>query len=153
VRRAGRRAANDFASAFLMPAPSVLGHMPHGAHVDQVIKGKRIWKVSAMALTYRLHDLRLLTNWQYRSACTELSNRGYRTDEPHGLKKRETSQVLTKVFQRLRATGVRPGGVAAELGISVDELNTMLFGLTITAVAGGGETTTSERERTLSLVT
>lgn len=147
------RQANDFASAFLMPAPSVLGHIPHGAHVDQIIKGKRIWKVSAMALTYRLHDLHLLTDWQYRSVCTELSNRGYRTDEPQGLKKREASQILTKVFQGLRATGVRPSAVAAELGITVDELNTMLFGLTITAVAGGGATTDSKEERALSLVT
>ncbi|MFC4034455.1 helix-turn-helix domain-containing protein [Streptomyces polygonati] len=147
------RQANDFASAFLMPTSSVLGHMPHGAHVDQIIKGKRIWKVSAMALTYRLHDLHLLTDWQYRSACTELSSRGYRTDEPQGLKKRETSQILTKVFQGLRATGVRPSTVAAELGITMDELNTMLFGLTITAVDGGGETTASDGKRALALVT
>ncbi|MFD3796180.1 ImmA/IrrE family metallo-endopeptidase [Streptomyces californicus] len=56
------RQANDFASAFLMPASSVLGRMPAGAHVDQVISGKRIWKVSAMALTYRMHDLGLLTD-------------------------------------------------------------------------------------------
>ncbi|WP_328399468.1 ImmA/IrrE family metallo-endopeptidase [Streptomyces sp. NBC_00390] len=128
------RQANDFASAFLMPASSVLGHMPSGAHVDQIIQAKSIWKVSAMALTYRMHDLGLLTDWQYRSACTELSKRGYRKDEPHGMKKRETSQVLTKVFQGLRANGVRPAAVAGELGLTVDEMNKMLFGLTITMV-------------------
>lgn len=147
------RQANDFASAFLMPASSVLGHMPSGAHVDQIIKGKRIWKVSAMALTYRMHDLRLLTDWQYRSACTELSKRGYRTDEPQGMKKRETSQVLTKVFQGLRSAGVRPSAVAAEVGLTVDEMNKMLFGLTITTVEGGGERTATGPRRTLSLVT
>ncbi|MET9565772.1 ImmA/IrrE family metallo-endopeptidase [Streptomyces tauricus] len=63
------RQANDFASAFLMPAASVLGHMPAGARVDQILSGKRIWKVSTMALTYRMHDLNLLTDWQYRSTC------------------------------------------------------------------------------------
>ncbi|MGI5401910.1 helix-turn-helix domain-containing protein [Streptomyces sp. CA-135486] len=147
------RQANDFASAFLMPASSVLGHMPAGAHVDQIIKGKRIWRVSAMALTYRMHDLSLLTDWQYRSTCAELSKRGYRTDEPQGMKKRETSQVLTKVFQGLRSAGVRPSTVAAELGITVDEMNKMLFGLTITSVDGGGERTSEGPKRALSLVT
>lgn len=146
------RQANDFASAFLMPASSVLGHMPSGAHVDQIIKGKVIWKVSAMALTYRMHDLGLLTDWQYRSACAELSKRGYRTSEPEGMKKRETSQVLTKVFQGLRSTGVKPAAVAAELGLTPDEMNKMLFGLTITMVGGGGERSAIEPRRALSLV-
>jgi hypothetical protein len=45
--------------------------------------------------------------------------------------------VLAKVFRGLRSTGVRPHDVADELGITVEELNTMLFGLVITAVQGG----------------
>ncbi|MFD5485768.1 hypothetical protein ACFWIV_09975 [Streptomyces virginiae] len=89
-----------------------------------------------MALTYRMHDLGLLTDWQYRSACTELSQRGYRKAEPEGMKKRETSQVLTKVFQGLRSTGMKPAAVAAELGLTPDEMNKMLFGLTMTMVDG-----------------
>ncbi|WP_330296867.1 helix-turn-helix domain-containing protein [Streptomyces sp. NBC_00503] len=146
------RQANDFASAFLMPAASVIGHMPAGAHVDQILKGKTIWKVSAMALTYRMHDLGLLTDWQYRSVCTELSTRGYRKAEPEGMKKRESSQVLTKVFQGLRSTGVKPAAVAAELGLTSDEMNKMLFGLTITMVDGGGQRSATESRRALSLV-
>lgn len=75
-----------------------------------------------MALTYRMHDLGLLTDWQYRSTCAELSPRGYRTDEPQGLKKRETSQILTKVFQGLWSKGIRPGDVAGQLGVTADEM-------------------------------
>ncbi|WP_328431419.1 ImmA/IrrE family metallo-endopeptidase [Streptomyces sp. NBC_00453] len=147
------RQANAFASAFLMPAAGVLGHMPAGARVDQVLEGKRIWKVSAMALTYRMHDLGLLTDWQYRSTCAELSAHGYRTDEPQGLKKRETSQILTKVFQGLRTKGVRPGDVAEQLGVTAEEMKKMLFGLTMTAVEGGGERPSDSKARgTLSLV-
>ncbi|MET8975976.1 ImmA/IrrE family metallo-endopeptidase [Streptomyces sp. NPDC004539] len=128
------RQANDFASAFLMPAAGVLGHMPSGARVDQIIQGKRIWKVSAMALTYRMHDLGLLTDWQYRSTCADLSARGYRTDEPQGLKERETSQILTKVFQALWSKGVLLGDVADELGVTEDELGQLLFGMATVAV-------------------
>jgi Zn-dependent peptidase ImmA (M78 family) len=69
-----------------------------------------------MALTYRMHDLDLLTDWQYRSTCAELSRLGYRFDEPEGMEQRETSQVLTKVFTALRTKPVRPSSVAAELG-------------------------------------
>ncbi|MFJ4870553.1 helix-turn-helix domain-containing protein [Streptomyces sp. NPDC088757] len=146
------RQANDFASAFLMPASSVLGHMPRGAHVDQIIKAKSIWKVSAMALTYRMHDLGLLTDWQYRSVCTELSKRGYRTDEPRGMKKRETSQILTKVFQALWAKGVRPTTVAAELGLTAEEMNKMLFGVVVPTTDGEDEHEERGARRMLSLV-
>ncbi len=45
---------------------------------------KTVWNVSAMALTYRMHDLGLLTDRQYRSACTEPSRRGCRKAEPEG---------------------------------------------------------------------
>ncbi|RKN56577.1 ImmA/IrrE family metallo-endopeptidase [Streptomyces klenkii] len=148
---AAEKQANDFASAFLMPASSVLGHMPRSPHVDQILQAKTIWKVSAMALTYRLHDLGLLSDWQYRSACAELSKRGYRPAEPVGIR-HETSQVLAKVFQGLRTTGVRPHHVAAQLAITVDELNKMLFGLTITAVEGGQSGPASTRGQHLNRV-
>ncbi|MFD8542130.1 helix-turn-helix domain-containing protein [Streptomyces rubrogriseus] len=146
------RQANAFASAFLMPRASVLGHMPSGAHVDQIIRGKRIWKVSAMALTYRLHDLGLLTDWQYRSTCAELSRLGYRSAEPESMGERETSQVLTKVFAALRTKGVKPSAVAAELGLTSEEMNRLLFGLTFTTVVGGGQQTAPTSTRHLSAV-
>ncbi|MFG2225246.1 helix-turn-helix domain-containing protein [Streptomyces sp. NPDC048644] len=150
---AAERQANDFASAFLMPAASVLGHMPAGARVDQILEGKGIWKVSAMALTYRMHDLGLLTDWQYRSTCADLSARGYRTDEPQGLRKRETSQILTKVFQGLRSKGVRPSDVADQLCVTAEEMKRLLFGLTMTAMEGGGEASSDHRAKgVLSLV-
>ncbi|MHA6759686.1 helix-turn-helix domain-containing protein [Streptacidiphilus sp. PAMC 29251] len=101
--------ANAFASAFLMPRSSVLDHMPRSPMVPQIIKGKSIWRVSALALTYRLHDLDLLSDWQYRRTCIELGERGYRTGEPKGLTTREGSQLLDKV---LRATKVKGSGIS-----------------------------------------
>lgn len=132
------REANQFASAFLMPRADVIARMPSGAQVDQIIEAKSIWKVSAMALTYRLHDLGVLTDWQYRSNCRQLAQLGYRKDEPGGIV-RETSQVLTKVFRKLRQTGISPARVADELHIPVSELNQLMFGLALTAREGGGD--------------
>ncbi|MBM7052319.1 helix-turn-helix domain-containing protein [Streptomyces durocortorensis] len=146
------RQANDFASAFLMPRASVLGHMPTGAHVDQILRGKQIWNVSAMALTYRMHDLNLLSDWQYRSTCAELSRLGYRSGEPQGMSQRETSQVLTKVFTALRSKHVRPWSVAAELGLTSEEMNRLMFGLTLTTFEGKGQPATTTAARSLSVV-
>jgi len=146
------RQANAFASAFLMPRASVLGHMPSGAHVDQILRGKQIWNVSAMALTYRMHDLNLLSDWQYRSTCAELSRLGYRAGEPQGMSQRETSQVLTKVFTALRSKHVRPWSVAAELGLTSEEMNRLMFGLTLTTFEGKGQHATATATRSLSIV-
>ena len=34
--------------------------------------------VSAMAMTHRLHELHLLSDWNYRTTCVALSRDGYR---------------------------------------------------------------------------
>ncbi|CAL9601440.1 hypothetical protein SUDANB121_05461 [Nocardiopsis dassonvillei] len=140
------REANRFASAFLMPRADVVARMPAGAQVDQILKAKSIWRVSAMALTHRLHDLELLTDWQYRSTCRRLAEMGYRTAEPDGIA-RETSQILPKVFSLLRRRGTTPGRVAEELRIPPSELDSLMFGLSFTARTGGGGGTGGRRDR------
>ncbi len=107
------------------------------ANVDRILSAKRQWKVAAMALTHRLHELDLLTEWGYRDACVQLSQLGYRKGEPRGAIVPETSQVLVKVFKALRSQGTGPAEVAAELDISVDELNRHVFGLVPLAMQGG----------------
>ena len=89
--------ANAFASSFLMPQDAVLNQTMASAGVDRILVARSFWKVSAMAMTHRLHELHLLTDWQYRSTCITLSERGYRRSEPGGTV-RETSQLLRKVM-------------------------------------------------------
>ena len=55
--------------------------------------------------------------------------RNGRTHEPGGIKERETSQVLDKVFRSLRESGVSKAHVAQELGLHVGDLETLIFGL------------------------
>lgn len=148
--RAAEDEANEFGAAFLMPAPTVLAEVPYGATLKQVVKAKKRWKVSALNLTKRSHGLGLLTDWQYRSLCIELTKRG-KANEPQPMKERETSQVLDKVFRALRSEGVSKAEVARELAIPVDELNSLVFGLlSLQAIEGeGGEESeegTSERD-------
>jgi Zn-dependent peptidase ImmA (M78 family)/DNA-binding XRE family transcriptional regulator len=127
--------ANEFASAFLMPRESVVAHMPASPLIDQILQGKKIWNVAALALTYRLHDIGMLSDWHYRTTCTELGRRGYRGQEPDGAQ-RETSQLLTKVFLSLRKKGVPISEVARDLLITPEDLNKYVFGLVLTVLEG-----------------
>ena len=134
-RPAAELEANRFAAAFLMPRASVLAHGLRNATTDRIVKAKGTWKVAAMALTHRLHELDLLTEWGYRTACVQLSRLGYRSSEPGGIP-RESSQLLDKVFRSIRAEGETPADMATAIGITSEELQAHVFGLTLTAVTG-----------------
>ena len=136
--RVAEREADAFGAAFLMPPGSVLASAPAHGRLKDIQRAKHRWGVSVANLTYRMHKLRLLTDWEYRLLFREISWRGYRTDEPDSLP-RETSQVLHKVFGTLRGEGVLLEQVARELSIYPDDLNNALFGLVLTPVAGQGQ--------------
>ncbi len=136
--RDAEREADLFGSAFLMPRGSVLAEAPRGGRLDDLIRAKGRWNVSVANLTYRMHNLGLLTDWQYRSLFVEISEKGYRTNEPNGLQ-RETSQVLAKVFKTLRDEGISRAAIARELNIPVEELNKIIFGLVLMPLDGQAE--------------
>jgi Zn-dependent peptidase ImmA (M78 family)/DNA-binding XRE family transcriptional regulator len=126
--RATEREANSFASAFLMPANDVRARMQRFITVDTIIESKRRWRVSAMSLAYRLHTLRLISDWQYKSACIELGRRGFRSGEPGGID-RETSRVWQKVLIQLWAERKTKSDIAEALHIPLSELEGLLWGL------------------------
>jgi Zn-dependent peptidase ImmA (M78 family)/DNA-binding XRE family transcriptional regulator len=128
--------ANAFAAAFLMPRAAVFGQHVHNAALDRVMAAKKYWRVAAMAMTHRLRELDLLTEWGYRNMCVNLSRMGYRSREPDGIQ-REASQLLDKVVRTMRSEGTTPAHIAADLKISVAELNTHMFGLVPTPIVGG----------------
>jgi Zn-dependent peptidase ImmA (M78 family)/DNA-binding XRE family transcriptional regulator len=129
--------ADCFASAFLMPKGSVTasfsGVFPT---LPTLIRQKQHWLIAVSALTRRLRDLHLISEWHYRTLCIEISQQGYRTHEPNGIP-RETSQILTKAFAALRLEGVSRGAVARELRIGAEDLEELIFGLVIASVSGG----------------
>ena len=130
--KAAEREANAFASAFLMPARDVRASIPRFITVDIIIRAKKRWRVSAMALAYRLHTLRLLTDWQYKSICIELGKRGFRSSEPHGVD-REESRVWQKILRQLWAERKTKTDIADAMNIPLDELESLIWGLTTTA--------------------
>lgn len=120
--------ANAFASAFLMPAKSVIATRLHFPTLDSLIKAKKHWAVSVAALNYRLHSLRLTSEWINRSLCIQIAQAGYRTQEPQGVA-RETSQVLEKVFSALRAEGLGKSDIARDLRLATYEIDELTYGL------------------------
>lgn len=112
--------ANAFASSFLMPRTAVESQQMRAASVERILVARSYWKVSAMAMTHRLHELDLLTDWQYRSACITLSDRGFRRAEPDGIVP-ETSQLLRKVMFGSRAR-ITAREAAAALDLSPIEV-------------------------------
>jgi Predicted Zn peptidase len=118
--------ANAFAAAFLMPASGLHAQALWGASLQKITAAKRHWKVSAMAMSHRLHELGLLNDWQYRSTVVALSKAGYRSSEPGGMVP-ETSQLLRKVM--FGPTGISLGTVATELAVSAHDLGSLVHGL------------------------
>jgi Zn-dependent peptidase ImmA (M78 family) len=121
--------ADQFASAFLMPEADVLNAAVRTFTANAIVQKKSRWKVSAMALAYRLHKLGLLSDWNHRSICIELGKLGYRSGEPVGID-RETSTVLAKVLTALWAKRLTKRDIARDLAVPLEEIETLIFGLT-----------------------
>ena len=121
--------ANQFGAAFLMPRSSVVARVPWGARLDEIIEAKEYWKVSVANLTYRLREVGLLTENQYRWTFARMGRLGYRRYEPDSSVPRETSKVLDIVFQYLHEDGLYAREVADSMSIYPDELNKLLFKL------------------------
>jgi Zn-dependent peptidase ImmA (M78 family)/DNA-binding XRE family transcriptional regulator len=126
--RSVEREADQFASAFLMPANDVVSRLPRLITVDAIIQLKVRWRVSAMAMARRIHDLGRLSEWQYKSTCIELARRGYRTAEPRGIQ-RETSAVWRKILTQLWSERVTKNDIAAALHLPLDELEGLIWNL------------------------
>lgn len=127
----GREAENEaqaFASSFLMPSADVVATLPRVRSINQMIEMKKRWGVSVAALNYRLHKLRITSDWQYRTFCIEIAKRGFREREPAGMA-RELSIVWEKILRSLWQEGVTREKLAEELALPIDEITNLLFGL------------------------
>ena len=142
--------ANEFAAAFLMPeAP--LRAVGRITGLPKVVELKRAWSVSVAAMTYRLHELGLVSKWTYQQLFMEISRRGWRTDEPTPMR-REQSQVWKKVLDDLRQNGAGLERISAILSVPESEAVKLLFGLVTVGVPSTPNALTTPRRGNLRLV-
>ena len=120
--------ANNFASSFLMPSADVKARITYVNSIEGLIKAKKRWGVSVAAMTYRLHKLGIISDWQNRTFNIQINKRGFRKKEPEPLA-RETSSIWKTVFSQLWRDRVSRNQVAKELAIPLGELENLVFGL------------------------
>ncbi len=143
--------ANHFGSAFLMPRSDVLARLPRLHRLDQIVHAKQRWGVSVAALNYRLHQLGVTSEWQYRTFCIQINERRFHVTEPQPMI-REMSQVWEKVFAALKGEGIGKHTIARDVALPVSELENLLFMLTrMQGIEGTGAVVSAPRGK-LSLV-
>jgi Zn-dependent peptidase ImmA (M78 family)/transcriptional regulator with XRE-family HTH domain len=126
--RSIEREADRFASSFLMPENDVRARIPKRVTIDIVLRAKKRWRVSAMAMARRLENLSIVSEWQYKSICIELTKRGYRKSEPIGID-RETSPVWRSILAQLWSERVTKNDIAETLNLPLDELEGLIWNL------------------------
>jgi Zn-dependent peptidase ImmA (M78 family) len=122
--------AQDFASTLLMPADALYAQVIGRPQLEDIFALRRYWKVSAVAMVYRLWELSIISEWHYRTWMIELSQRGYRRSEPGGMHP-ESSRLFKQLFGLMREDGWSLRRIASELSIPEDELDSMVFGLAL----------------------
>jgi Zn-dependent peptidase ImmA (M78 family)/transcriptional regulator with XRE-family HTH domain len=132
------REANAFAAAFLMPEGDVRANIGVNPPLEQILLKKKRWRVAAMALAYRLHELGLLSDWLFYTTCVNLSRMGYRSGEPDGLE-RESSRLLGQVMSDLWTVKHGFEDLCAQLGVQPHDINDLVFNLAPVLLQGAGE--------------
>jgi len=117
-----------------MPRDSLIATAPRMATIPALIEFKKRWIVSLSALVYRLHEIKMTSEWHNRMLCIEIAKKGYRKSEPDGVQ-RETSVLWNKVFAELRNENISKSYIAKDLCINTKEINKLVYGLVMVDVS------------------
>jgi len=110
--------ADEFASAFLMPAEDISPFLPQGrVQWAELEKLKRVWGVSLQALVVRSHRLGRISDRSYQQAFRHISREGWRRNEPVELGPPEEPQLLARAFTLLGKKGLKPEEVLRALAL------------------------------------
>ncbi len=80
-----------------------------------------------------------------------MAQRGYQKSEPNSAP-RETSQIFQKVFAALREDGLMRADIAEQLAVHTNELDELVFGLALTALAGDAQAPSRPRRPVLQVI-
>lgn len=129
--------ANEFASSFLMPRAGIAGALRGNVSVADITRLRDTWRVSAMAVTYRLQTVGTLSDWSYRLMCQQLAQAGYRRGEPGSRLAPEVSSLWSQVLADLRSQKLGIHHVAQIIDSDPEDVRSLLVGLVPMSLAGG----------------
>lgn len=139
------QAANDFASAFLMPRADVLGSIRGNLMLEDILVLKRRWRVSAMALNLRAHRLGVISDWTYSTLARQLSSAAFRRGEPGSDLLAESTSLLTQVMTDMRSQGNSFIDMARALHVRGQDVRDLMLDLVTFAIEGEAQLRTPSR--------
>lgn len=119
--------------------------------VDQLVRYKRRWRVSAAALNYRANQIGLIPSSRSNSNYVEMSRRGWLKNEPEGIP-REQSFVWQEIINDLNGRGITKSKIAEMICVPSAEIEALLFGLANMLAIDGQGGTTPRRDINLRLI-
>lgn len=122
------KVAHRFAGAFLMPAEAMWREI--GKHRTQIGLGelfrcKKVFGVSAQALTYRCRDLGIFPEGLFKALFQEFGRRGWRTPpykEPDSMGPQTPKRFARLCLRALAENAISESRAAELLGVSVHDL-------------------------------
>lgn len=109
------KAAFRFGAAMLAPAEAIrrdVGTRRRYVDLQELLLLKRRYGMSVQALLYRLRDLQVITEAQYKAACIQISQLGWRRQEPMELEPEKPTWLRQNVLRAVSegVLSTREGG-------------------------------------------
>ena len=111
-----------------MPESDIRARVRSLLSVNDLVKAKKRWGVSAASLAYRLYKLEIISDFIYSHMNIEMTKRRYFANEPNPIP-HEKSVVWEKVLAHLWGKGLTKHDIAKDLDIPPIEIEKLLFGL------------------------
>ncbi|MGI8663976.1 MAG: helix-turn-helix domain-containing protein [Acidimicrobiales bacterium] len=116
------RHANVFASEFLAPTAEIADLLPSSAAWKHLLELKEVWGISIQALLFRARQLRIMPEHTYRRAMTEMSSRGWRSQEPGDDGRAEAPVLLRRAIDLMADEDISMERIANEARLSVEAI-------------------------------
>ncbi|WP_052433198.1 XRE family transcriptional regulator [Streptacidiphilus carbonis] len=120
----GEKEADAFASAFLMPALDISPFLAGGMSIQKAAQLKQHWRTSMSSIIRCAHTLRKIDDAKYKSLMVQMSQYGYRKNEP-GEVPQEEPTILGNVLAVFRDDhGYSEQELATVVGLKPREFHT-----------------------------
>jgi Zn-dependent peptidase ImmA (M78 family) len=121
--RLAETAAHRFAGAFLAPAVTLrraIGGRRQFIQLEELLLLKQRFGMSIQALLYRLRDLHIITESHFKQWCVDISQRGWRTNEPQPLPSEQPVWLRQHVLRAFAEEAISRAEATDLLGTEVN---------------------------------